>query len=127
MNVTSTLLSGEGLAFTNPYRFSPSNDTVSAFVAMTEKYAAGEQSIAIFAQPDDQVEVLLLTHKTHLLDITDPVMCTLSLSFASHVLAQAEKLSGVPEYIFYDSTKGALLEIQNKAFQLLTAGASHSI
>ncbi len=119
--------SGEALTFTDPYRFLPSNDKVSIFVAFTEKYAAGERSIAIFAQPDDQVEVLFLTHKTHILDFTDPVMCTLSRSFGSHILKMAESLAGVPEYIFYDSSKGVLMEIQIKAFQLLTAGASYSV
>jgi hypothetical protein len=118
---------GEALVFKNPYRLPPSNDTVSTLVAFVEKYAAGERSIAIFARDDDQVEVLLLTHKTHLLDLTDPLTCRTSRSFTAHVLTLAEEYAGVPDYIFYDSTEGVLQDTQIKSFRFLTAGASYSV
>ncbi|MBN2084342.1 MAG: hypothetical protein JW748_03895 [Anaerolineales bacterium] len=117
----------ESLVFTNPYRLQPSNDTVVTLAAFVQKYAAGDPSIAIFAKPEDQTEVLLLTHKTHLLDLTDPLISTSSRSFTSHILSLAGRYAGVPEYIFYDSSENALIETQWKAFQLLAAGASYSV
>ncbi len=119
--------SGENITFRDPYRFPASNDTVSALVALTWKYAADERSIVVFALPDDQVEALLLTGKTHLLDMTDPAMCSFSRSFSAHMLELARMYAGIPEYIFYDSSYGALLDIQRDAFRILTSAGRYSV
>ncbi len=120
-------LSGEPLSITDPYRMEPSNHAVSALMDLTERYASDDRAIAVFAHPDDQTELLLLTGKTHLLDMTDPVMCTVSLSFSAHVRDLAERFAGVPDYIFYDSSEGVLLDLQKEAFRILTSGASYSV
>jgi hypothetical protein len=124
--IVAEVPSGEVLTFRDPYRVPPTNETVSVLAALTDKYAAEERSIAIFARPDDQTEVLLLTGKTHLLEMTDPVMCSISRSFSAHILELAAEYAGAPEYIFYDSTEGALLDLQKEAFRLLTSAGRYS-
>ncbi|MBN1438636.1 MAG: hypothetical protein JW929_04425 [Anaerolineales bacterium] len=71
--------------------------------------------------------MLLLTRKTHLLDLSDPLTAQISPSFTAHVLEKAGEYAGIPEYIFYDSSEGALQDAQKKTFQLLTDGASYAV
>jgi hypothetical protein len=118
---------GDVVTFADPYRFGPTNDTVAALLELTERYTADERSIAVFAFPDDQTELLLLTGKTHLLEMTDPVMCSISRSFASRILDLAERNSGVPKYIFYDSSDGVLLDFQQDAFRRLVSAGSYTV
>ncbi|MGB7537440.1 MAG: hypothetical protein WBM17_02765, partial [Anaerolineales bacterium] len=125
--ITRSWSSEGALVFANPYRIPPSNDTVMTLVTFIQQYAAGDPSIAIFAKPEDQTEALLITRKTHLLDLTDPPISTTSRSFTSHILMLAERYAGVPEYIFYDSSENALIETQWKAFLLLTARGSYAV
>jgi hypothetical protein len=125
--VTIGQAAGEATVFADPYKLPPANDTVRTFVDFVEKYAPDDRAIAIFARDEDQVEVLLLTQKTHLLDLGDPLTVRTSRSFTAHVLALAGEYAGVPEYIFYDSAEGVLQDTQIKAFKILTAGASYSV
>jgi hypothetical protein len=125
--VTFGQAAGEAPVFADPYKLPPANETVRTFVGFVEKYAAGERAIAIFARDEEQVEVLLLVHKTHLLDLSDPLTIRTSKSFTAHVLALAEEYAGVPDYIFYDSGERVLQDTQIKAFQLLTAGAAYAV
>jgi hypothetical protein len=125
--ILSLPASGGNLTFRDPYRFQPSNAKVAALVDLLETYAAGERFVAVFAQPDDQVEALLLTGKTDFLDMTDPAMCSFSRSFSAHVLDLAGRYAGTPEYIFSDSTYGALLDIQRDAFRILTSAGRYSV
>lgn len=118
---------GDVVTFADPYRLGPTNDTVAALLELTEKYTADEWSIAVFAFPDDQTELLLLTGKSHLLEMTDPVMCSISHSFASRILDLADQYSGVPQFIFYDSSDGVLLDLQQDAFRRLVSAGSYTV
>ncbi|MBN1438985.1 MAG: hypothetical protein JW929_06195 [Anaerolineales bacterium] len=121
------LPAGKSITFRNPYQTPPANETVAAFADLVGKYAAEDRSIALFAHYDDQVEILLLTEKTHLLEITDPIMCSLSPGFSAHILDLARKHAGEPEYLFYDSAEGALLTLQRQAFEILLSGAEYAV
>jgi len=125
--LTDAIVSGERIAFADPYRAQPSNESVAALVALIEKYAPTEPRIAIFARNDDEVESLLLTGKTHLLDITSPLMCSASSSYSNHIFNLARENAGEPEYIFYDSSEGALINLQQEAFKNLIAGEIYEV
>ncbi len=120
-------LNGEKIVFADPYRAQPSNETVGALVALIERYAPDDQQIAVFARNEDQVESLLLTGKTSLLDCADPYMCAGSYSYSEFVLRTARETAGGPEYIFYDAGKEALIPLQLEAFRLLTAGSAYQV
>lgn len=121
------ITTGERIQITNPYLVQPSNDSVNALVTLIEKYAPTETRIAIFARNEDEVESLLITGKTQLVDITNPLMCSASASYITHIENMAREVSGEPEYIFYDSGEGALITLQQDAFQQLMAGATYQI
>jgi hypothetical protein len=114
-------------AFRNPYSFAPSDNSVSALVALLEKYAGDERDVAVFVHHDDQTEALLLTGKTHVLGLSDPAMRPLSRSFSAHVLDLAARKAGTPGYIFFDSTYGAQLDVQRNAFEIPASAGRYSV
>jgi hypothetical protein len=125
--ITSNLGSGEGINFANPYLVEPSDESVAALVMMIRKYAPGENQIAIFAQPDDEVETLLIVDKTHILDISDPDMSSISPAYSAFILNQAKNVAGQTDFIFYDSQGGALVDLQQEAFQVLITANPYDV
>jgi hypothetical protein len=118
---------GGDMVLRDPYRCQPYNARVSAFVDLLETCAAGRRSVAVFARPGDQVEALLLTGKTHVLGLSDPAMCSFSRSFVAHVLDSAAREAGTPGHIFFDSTCGALLDVQRNAFGIPASAGRYSV
>ena len=125
--LSDALWNGERIVRADPSLVEPTNESMKALVTLIEKYAPDETWIAVFARNGDEVESLFLTGKTHLLDITNPQMCSASPTYTAHIMALARKLSGNPEYIFFDTGEGALIALQQNAFQYLTAGASYQV
>jgi hypothetical protein len=125
--LTDAALHDEKIAVTDPYQAGPSNESVDALVTLIGRYAPDDPQIAVFARNEDQIESLLLTGKTSLLDFSDPLMCSVSRSYSEHVLALARESAGGPEYIFYDAGEGSLIPLQEEVFRLLTSGATYRV
>jgi hypothetical protein len=119
--ILSEVKNGNRIDFPNLASSHPSDKAVSALVALIQKYTPDETRIAIFAQAEDQTEALLITGKTDLAGMSDPEMSTISPAYRAHVLDQTKTLAGDPRYIFYDATSGALIDMQENAFKIMTA------
>jgi hypothetical protein len=118
---------GERIRAVNPYQIQPSNDSVEALMTLIGRYAPEDEKLAVFARNDDEIESLLLTGKTHLLDIANPLMCSNSPSYSAYILDRAAEYSGSPEYIFYDSGEDALIDLQREALRILLTGATYQV
>ena len=126
-NITSSIEGKSRFYVSNPYIAQPTNENVSNLVALIHKYAGDEQQIVVFSSSEDETEVLLLTHKTHLLDITDPFMTAISPSYSEFVLNKARQVAGQPGFIFYDDQVNALTDLQKKSFQILTLHTEYKV
>ena len=125
--VTSSVEGKSRFYISNPYIAQPTNENVSNLVTLIHKYAGDEQQIAVFADSEDETEALLLTHKTHLLDITDPFMTAISPSYSEFVLSKARDVAGQPGFIFYDDQANILTDLQIKSFQILTLHTEYRV
>jgi hypothetical protein len=126
-NITSSIEGKSRFYISNPYIAQPTNENVSNLVALIDKYAGDQQEVVVFSSSEDETEVLLLTHKTHLLDITDPFMTAISPSYSEFVLNKAREVAGQPGFIFYDDQANALTDLQIKSFQILTLHTEYKV
>ncbi len=124
--IASGIKTGQRVDFASPYHVGPSSPQVAELVGLIDKYAPAGRQMAIFVQPDDETEALLLTEKVHLLDISEADMSAISPAYADMVLRLARESAGLPVYIFYDSGKGELNDLQQQAFNILTSAAAYT-
>jgi hypothetical protein len=111
----------------NPYHVAPSNPSVEVLIEFIQRYAAGQEQIAIFVDSDDQVEALLLTGKIELLGMTEAEMSEISPVYSQYILNNARKMAGSPIYIFYCARKRCLTPLQIEAYRIMTENADYKM
>jgi hypothetical protein len=109
-----------------PWTVAPSQAEVSDALALIERHAADSTRIALFLAPDLTTETLLLSQKTHVFPLSNPIQDNLLPSTRARAL-QFDHSMQEGDYLFITRNGSSLNRIQREILDKLRRGINDKL